>query len=132
MWDDIIIGSGERYCSAILLYDCKNSNISISHNHSSYWITHCIFDKGMTIYKDCKIGQKLTKLLELPNDSDATFFTSKKSKDRQIVEFLNKLVINHLSYDSIIASIEQLSKEAFDRGKEAKALEIRKVLGVKY
>lgn len=128
MWNDIIVGSGESFCSAITYYNSKNSNISISKNQSSYWITGCIFDKGMTIYKDCEIGKKLTKLLELPDDGDATRFPSKKSKDRQIIEFLNKLILKRLPYDSIISLIESIRKQAFEEGRQAKADEILNVL----
>jgi hypothetical protein len=128
MWDDIIIGSGTKYCSSFIFYRSVKTDISISQNKSSYWVSHCIFDKGITIYKDCREGEKLTKLLELPEDKDQTVFTPKKSKDSQIVEFLNKLVIKHLSYEAMITSIEEIRKKAFDEGQNAKAEEIRNAL----
>lgn len=130
MWDDIIIGKGEKLCSAVIHYSSRNTRIRISANRTSYWISGCVFDKGLTIYKDCKEGEKLTELLALPNDENSTVFTSKKSKDRKITEYLNNLILKRISYDDVMCSIENIRKVAFEEGKRAKILEIRNILTI--
>ena len=130
MWDNFIIGKGDKLCSAVTRYRSKNTSIGISENRSFYWISGCIFDKGITIYKDCKEGKRLTELLALPNDENSTIFSSKKSKDRKITEYLNNLILKRISYDDVMRSIENIREKAFEEGKQAKILEIRNILTI--
>ncbi len=123
MWDDIVIGkSQKRYpiCSSIKmgminteLYD----DCDISQNVESYWISDCFLGSGMKIYKDTEEGKKLTELIET-------------GKSRRINNFLDKMVLKHLSAFNLRKYIKREQMKAFTQGMETKAKEIRRALGV--
>ena len=63
MWDDIIIGKGNKGTSATLVFDIEGNN-NISENNVSYWISDGIFEIGMTIFKNTPEGKKLDWMIK--------------------------------------------------------------------
>ena len=120
MWDDIIIGTSKsdvQICSAIKIFDISVDNIS--ENFESYWISRCILDTGMKVYKDTPEGEKIGKLID------------KKASKAKIQNYLDKLILENISLSMIKVKIENGLKESFEKGKRVKLNEIQKVLGIK-
>jgi hypothetical protein len=118
MYEDIVIGKGIQQCSAVVCYSGKNS-FYISQNSNQYWISNLIFGASMKVFKDTTEGQRITKLI-----------TVDKPNEYRIREYLDKQVLKHMSYNSLLVSIEQLKKDAFNEGRRAKATEIRLALNI--
>lgn len=121
MWDDIKIGTGEKRCSAVVLYRSQNEKYSfdISHNDIQYWISDLLFGMGMVMYKDTPEGQRLAKLL-----------AASKKNDKKIRELLDILVLNRISHTRLLAEIDNLKRKSIEEGKELKTAEIKGVLGI--
>jgi len=120
MWDDIIIGeskSKSQICSAIKKFDISVDNIS--ENGESYWISNCILDTGMKIYKDTPEGKKVEELIQ------------NKAVKAKIQNYLDKLILENISLTSLKAKIKNGLKESFEKGKQDKLHEIQTVLGIK-
>ncbi len=115
MWDDIIIGKGEKGCSAIRIFKIEG-NHNISENRVSFWISNCFLDTGMTIFKDTKEGQQLSKMIE-----------SGKTLE-QINKWLDLIVIKHLKPDRLKQFIDKVKKESYEQGRKAKVKEFLLVL----
>lgn len=115
MWDDIIIGKGEKGNSAIKVFKIEGLKI-ISENSVSYWIHGAFLDTGLTIMKDTPEGGRLTKMIEL------------KKSAKEIVEYIDSLVIKRLSPERFKHLVTKSNKEWFQKGREAKAHEIKKAL----
>jgi hypothetical protein len=131
MWDDVIIGEGAKACTTISSYACKETNISISENSLFFRISGLIFGMGMTIYKEHKVGQKLVRMLKdrTTNFSNPQSYPEKASvADIDIEEFLNAQLLKHISPIRVIGAVQALREDAFERGKVAKAQEIRNAL----
>jgi hypothetical protein len=119
MYDEIVIGKGQHFCTAIKCYEGKD-RFYISENSNCYWISNLIFDTSMKVFKDTPEGQRITKLI-----------TNPKPVDHRIREFLDKLVLKHMSYNILLASIQSLKDEAFEEGRNAKANEIKLILNIR-
>lgn len=119
MWDDVIIGKGNRGCSAIHLFVIEGEH-SISHNSVSFWIDGLLLDIGMTIFKDTKEGIKLTHLIE------------QNTPLPKILDFLNKVMIKRIKPDILYKKINQALKESFEAGLRCKEKQIRLTLGMEY
>lgn len=114
-WNDVIIGKGQRGHTAIKVFEIEGDH-GISDGGNCYWISDCILDTGMTIFKNCKEGEKLTQMIK------------DKVMPEKIQDWLNRLVLKHASPQKIINAIVEAEEEAYERGKEAKAAELRSVL----
>jgi hypothetical protein len=120
MWDDVIIGknkTGVQICTSIKVFDISVDNIS--ENSLSYWITDCILDTGMTVYKDTPEGKKITQLIE------------NKASKAKIQNYLDKIVLTKLSPMKLKAYIKREKEKSFEEGKRAKQEEIKDVLGIR-
>jgi len=116
MWNDIIIGEGEKLCSSI---HYKNiGDISISQNRSSYWITGAFLKTGMTIYKTTDVGIEIAKRIDVKGDEE------------YLINYIDNLVIKHLPLYVIKSKIDALLESAIDEGMYKKQIEILKVLGI--
>lgn len=115
MWDNIIIGSGNKGHSAGLALSLK-SNASVSQNTVSFWISNAYLGQGMTIFKNTEEGRKLAELLKLGDPDSA------------VQEFLEDLVLKHLPAPQLKEAITRMRQQAFLDGKRAKAAAIRQAL----
>lgn len=115
MWDDIIIGKGNKGNTAIKVFAIPGDH-GLSHNVVSYWISGCIFDIGMTIFKNTDEGKRLNVYIESGDPIE------------EIQEWLDKIVLQNLSVKKLYMLIAQSNKYAFESGRQAKAEEIRYAL----
>jgi len=116
MWDDLKIGEGNPQNSAVTLYRVPNGP-DISHNHTSFWITHCVLGIGMRIMKNTEEGRELAMLLDSP-------------EPLAIQEHLAKVVFKNADPSLLIRRLTLALEAAYEAGKAAKAAEVRTVLGV--
>lgn len=115
MWDDVVIGQGDKGCSAIKLWEGQAGH-SISQNSVSYWVSNCCLGTGITIFKNTEEGKQLKEMLARQECSD------------QIADFLDGLVIRNIEVNRFRKKIEWAENDMFQKGKRAKALEIREAL----
>ena len=118
MWDDVVIGKGQKGYSAIHMFEIEGEH-SISHNAVSFWIDGLLLDVGMTIFKSTKEGQKLTQMI------------ANKTPLPKIIDYLNKVMIKHVKPDLLYRKINQVIKESFEDGQHAKEQQIRLALGMR-
>jgi hypothetical protein len=117
MWDDVIIGNGDKGNSAYKVF-AVSGNHSISENSVSYWISNAFLGMGMTIFKDTVEGRKLTRMIE-----------TKKSLN-SINKWLARLCFSHAKYETILKRIEEVREESYRKGREDKSNEIKRALGI--
>jgi hypothetical protein len=117
MWDDVIIGDGDKGCSATTVFAIRGEH-HISQNNVSYWISNCYLGLGMTIFKNTAEGKQLRKLI----DEGVTL--------ENILEYLDDVLITNLSKTKLKHAIAKELKRAFVQGEAAKSLEIRNALGI--
>jgi len=117
MWNDVKIGEGNHGNSAIRVFTVTKGNIS--ENHVSYWISDCMCYMGMVIMKNTVHGQKITKMI-----SDGIV-------DERLQDYLDTILLKNVSPAQLKVRIQQALDDAYDKGKEMKADEIRRVLGIR-
>lgn len=81
MSNDVIIGEGNKGNSAVKIWSC-DTNHTISENAKAYWISDCILNIGMIIFKDTKEGKELANLLQ-------------NGKQGEITLWLDELALKH-------------------------------------
>ena len=121
MWDDIVIGKGEHYCSAIHVFKLGESNEhSVSENRISYWIRHNFagLQVGMRIFKDTTQGKEITQIIESGGGL------------KKLNKYLDKLILSKIKPSVMKELIENQRNNDYELGRKAKAEEIRDVLGV--
>ncbi len=116
-WNDVVIGEGDKGCSATTLLKLTDQ-MHISSNNVSFWVSHCNFDIGMTIFKNTFEGRTLGRMI-LENDSP-----------EQIAGYLNELAFDRIGYELFTKKVNASIDEAYQHGKASKQLEILNVLGV--
>jgi hypothetical protein len=116
MWDDVIIGEGNKGCSATLVRDLGEGHIS--QNRVSYWISDVYLGGGMTIFTNTPEGQTLAGLLAGSADTEV------------IGEFLIGLFLENIDADRLKSLIDNAIGNAFRAGAEAKTAEVRHCLGL--
>jgi hypothetical protein len=114
MWDDVTIGDGEMVPCALNLL--RVDGIEISHNSGSYWISGCILNIGMRIYKDTNEGKTLKMLID------------DESRYAEIKPWLDCIAVKKLPSEKLIDRIDSHLERAFQDGRRDKASEIRSVL----
>lgn len=115
MWDDVIIGKGNKLNSAVRVFSIEGEH-GISHNNVSYWISDLVLGLSITIFKYTEIGERLTKMIR-----------DKKSTE-EIIHWLNKVALSRMDPDKIIARIEQEKKKSFRAGQVSRSREFQKLL----
>lgn len=113
----VIIGDGDKGNSSVAIH-IEPGNYSISQNKVSFWICLYLFDHEMVVFKDNEHGEKLNTLLENESPRD------------EIYDFLSRLFLANVEPCSIRTRMENIMKISFERGKKAKAQELRRVLGI--
>lgn len=119
MWDDVVIGKGDKGCSAMKVWKCPEllRDMSIAENPKSYWISRAWYEGGMTVFKDTPEGQKITKAIESGNASKITNLIELIFLKKAKPEVINRLV-------------KDATNTAYQRGYEDRALLIREALGI--
>ena len=122
MWDDVVIGKGEHLCSSVKIYEGPDTRVYISENRNSYWISDLFIGGSMKIFKDTVQGKHLTELLEKVK--------TKGEIEYKISDFLNRLYLKRVNPLTLMEIIKTRMEESYNSGKEMKADEIRRVLGI--
>lgn len=117
MWDDVVIGTGNKGNSAYTVFAVPGEH-SISENSVSYWISDVYLGLGMTIFKATKEGKALTKMIQDEQPLE------------EINEFLESTLIRKTSVDKLKPAIDRALENSFHAGAEHKAKEIRRALGI--
>lgn len=115
LWDDIVIGSGNKGNTAICVRNVAKAGY-ISHNAVSFWVSDAYLDTGMTIFKDTPEGKHLQMLLD------------NKVSDEELDAWLISLVLTRLPPSKLLAKVEAALLQAHQEGREAQALYIRQAL----
>lgn len=119
IWDDVIIGSGERGKSAFAtrVFSIEDDH-RIYEDKVSYWVAGLYSDLGMTVFKDTPEGIKLTRMIK------------EKGGREEILAFLEDILLRNLSRSKLKEAIDRAIKRSFEEGRKSKATEIRGVLGL--
>jgi hypothetical protein len=115
MWDDFYIGEKprRRYNSAVAVWYMSD----LSENTEEYWYSKGNM-LGGRINKKSLVGTHITELIE-------------KGKTQEFIElYAFKQGLSILKPNQIMRIISEAQNEAYDRGREDKAKEIRIALGV--
>lgn len=121
MWDNIIIGKGDKGCSSYKPFDIEGEH-SISDNRASFWINHNFLktgiEIGITLMKDTDEGMELQKLVD------------DKVGLKTINKYLDKLVMKNLKPHILRDKITEVCNKRYNNGREDAKEEVRRVLGV--
>lgn len=115
MWNDITIGDGRHACVAEHVFKIEGDH-DISQDSVSFWISRCFLDVGMRISKDTVEGKRLQQMID------------EKVPLTRINEWLDKIVLTHLSPADVRKRILKEKKKSFEEGQRAKAAELAKAL----
>ena len=108
LWRDVIIGEGEIGNSAIKVFDLPdNHHHHVSHNQNTYWVSSCILDFGITIFKYTSEGQEFTKMIK------------EQKPLEEIQEWLDSLIIKYISSRTLHNAINQSLEKSFQDGKRS-------------
>lgn len=115
MWDDIIIGEGNKGNTAI---SCnKGIKFSIAQNSVSYWISSKTdFNFGLTIFKNTSEAAILANLLI--HNSDDT-----------IDNYITEVILKNIDAITFYSFIKRIKERSSEEGMKTKQIEILKVLG---
>lgn len=118
MWrDEIIIGEGDLGFSAVHVFELPGAH-SISQNHVSFWVSKCILDSQLKVFKNTPEGQTLVNMIE------------QRVRLVDIQDWLDRLVLKHMEPEQLKRSIKQAEEFAFQRGRAAKLAEFRQLLEI--
>ncbi len=123
MWDNIVIGKGEHFCSAHLVFSLGDSNKhSICENSNSYWITHSFagIEVGIKVFKNTSEGKEITDIIQ-----------NKKGLSK-LNQYLDKLTLARIKPSVFKSLIENQRKEDYELGRTAKEDKIKNVLGIRH
>jgi len=110
-WDDVVIGEGKKSCSAVKVFAIPG-NHSISENNTSFWISDCICDSGITIFKNTSEGQDLTLLIK------------NKTPLEDIQKWIDNIILRNIDIDVFTKLLDKALEDSYRRGKYSKAKEI--------
>jgi len=113
MWDDVVIGTGDRGNGAVIVEGCRGENrFSISHNKVSYWISNIYMDFGAVVFKNTPEGEELKKRIKAQdNISD-------------IQHWLAKIVLPKVDPERLMSRIKYAIQRAEEKGRKQKSKEI--------
>ena len=122
MRDEVIIGNGEKSCSATKCYEGPDTKVYVAENRNSYWVSDLILGGSMKIFKHTVQGQHLTELLARVQINGEVEY--------KIFDFLNRLFLKRVNAGYLMTIISDNMVEAYRSGQEAKAREIRVALNM--
>lgn len=117
MWDDVIIGSGNRGSCAHHVFAIRGEH-AISENQTSFWISRVYLGLGMTIFKDTREGKKLSKMIADSKTAD------------QINAYLKTVVLRKAKSKVLMDAVDRAINKSFEEGREAKVREILQTLRI--
>jgi hypothetical protein len=110
-WNDVVIGEGKKSCSAVKV-SAIPGNHGVSENRESFWISDCICDSGITIFKDTPEGQELALLIK--NETPL----------EDIQKWINTIVLRNIDIEVFTKLLNKVLENSYRRGKYSKAQEI--------
>lgn len=113
MWNTVVVGSGNKGNSAHPVFKIKGDH-SISENQVSFWISSVYLDEGMTIFKNTREGQTLSRMIE------------EEASIHLINDYLKRLFLRKVKIDVLMRIIDESNKRAYNAGQSDK---IREILG---
>ena len=117
MWDSVIVGAGNKGCSACKVFAIEG-NHSISENNVSYWIGDMYLGLGLTVFKYTEEGARITQMI---NDREGI---------EKISAFLEDVLLRNINRDKLKSAIDKAINCGFNAGCASKAEEMRHVLGL--
>jgi hypothetical protein len=117
MWNSVVIGEGNKGCSAVHLFKIAGEH-GISHNNVSYWIHDCMLGFDLTVFKNTDEGKTITEFVEREYNS------------KVIYKYCNSILLKYVEYEQAQTQIEHALNAAYNRGKTDKIQEILNVLGI--
>ncbi len=117
MWDDVIIGKGDRGCSAIRVFAIEGEH-SISENSVSYWVSDLYLNMGMVIFKSTEEGRQLAQ------------FVSNKGHIDTIKPWLDNLALQNIDRELLKERINHAVERSFQDGSNARVRVICEALGI--
>jgi hypothetical protein len=117
MWDDVIIGKGERGTGAYVIFP-RFINVSISENNVSFWISDCICDTSMTVMKDTKEGEKIANLVA-------------KRDEIELQNYLDSLILKNIKPELMKIKIQNCIEESYRKGRDSMLNDFRKLLDIR-
>jgi hypothetical protein len=118
MWDDVIIGRGERLNGACLIR--RIGEADISGNDNSYWIHQAYLGGGMTIFRNTPEGKTLRSMLAEPE------VIGDFTPDAEITDWLENLFLDHVENDRLKMLVRSAMMRAASAARKKKAKDIRK------
>lgn len=118
MWDDVVIGKGDKRCTATKVHSIAGDH-SIAQNSTSFWVSSCMLDAGITVFKDTEEGKTL-QTLQAMIDANATLDA--------IMEQIDLIVLSNIEPQKLKQLIKRENENYFNAGQRAKASEIRAAL----
>lgn len=119
MWDDVIIGEGNKGTSAFRLFEIAGDH-GISHNKVSFWVSNVYLGMGMTIFKYTPEGQELSAMV-LRRDSLEV-----------IQDFLVNLLLDRVDPKRLRKAVTNALNEKYKEGRRSKIREIREALELEF
>ncbi len=117
MWDDIVIGEGNKGNTAI---NCRKGLMySIAQNAVSYWISSDnSLNIGLTIFKYTNQGQGLELLIKQDESNDI------------IDNYVTEVILQNITAYKFHRMLGYIIERSIDKGKRIKQEEFQKVLGL--
>ena len=103
MRNEIIIGSGDKLCSSVNVFSI-NGNETIYSNFNCYSCHDLIFKSELIVFKHTKEGKKISNMISQNKDYET------------IIKYLNTLVLSKVKLNDVFDSLEEIKKEAYDKG----------------
>ena len=114
---DIVIGKGGFLNSAWLVRDFVENPLYISANSVSFWISGAFLNSSLYVMKDTKEGLILIDLIA-------------GGSDKQVINFVETLVIENLTPTKLKAKIKESCKESFELGRAHQIALLRQAMGL--
>lgn len=112
MWEDFVIGKGNKGCSAIKVFEITGEH-GVSQNSVSYWISDCILGLSGTIFKDTREGKCITNMIKI------------NAQPEKILNYINKVAINNVSIEHLMDCIKQAELNAYEKGRRKSKRELK-------
>lgn len=111
MWDDVVIGTGDRGNGAITLKSGEN-RFRISQNKTSFWISNIYLGMDATVFKNTPEGEELKKRINSEEDMSS------------IQHWLAKIVLPKVDPERLMFKISHEIQKAEQNGRKQKSKEI--------
>jgi hypothetical protein len=119
MWNSIIIGKGDRGSVATKLSNKSlGENHGISQNSVSYWISGCILNAGITVFKNTAEGEEITDFIESGGDA------------QEVYRCINKIILKHMDIDTFEMLLYRYTDKVYTDGKRDTQVQIQIALGI--